>query len=172
MKDKSIDFRPINPHDIASLNSFMNQLSRETPYLNFHGEHIPLTKTEQLISALARDPKSGSFLALKGDIIIGMALLLPDRLYKERHKAAIMVAVGKLQRGQGIGGALMDELLAMAKQRGFTMLTLRVYASNTPAINLYHTRGFVEYGRLPEGILNHHSGAYEDQIYMYKNIPD
>jgi hypothetical protein len=31
---------------------------------------------------------------------------------------------------------------------------------------MYHKFGFVEYGRLPEGVLHHQ--AYVDTVYMYR----
>ena len=46
-------------------------------------------------------------------------------------------------RGQGIGGALLDALLALAREQGFRALSLAVDRQN-PAHRLYQRKGFRE----------------------------
>jgi ribosomal protein S18 acetylase RimI-like enzyme len=48
------------------------------------------------------------------------------------------------------------------------IVTLEVYATNEVAQNLYKKMGFVEYGKLPKGVMR--SGTFEDRLMMYKNI--
>ena len=50
------------------------------------------------------------------------------------------------------------------------IITLGVFATNDIAMNMYKKFGFVEFGRLPEGVL--HRGNYIDHIYMYKRVRD
>ena len=45
-------------------------------------------------------------------------------------------------RGRGLGRALMDALLELARQRGSERVFLEVRASNIPAITLYEQSGF------------------------------
>ncbi len=52
------------------------------------------------------------------------------------------VAVKEEHRGQRVGYLLLTELLAIAKSRGITSLTLEVRQSNEPAIRLYQSLGF------------------------------
>ena len=49
-------------------------------------------------------------------------------------------------RGRGLGRALMDALLELARQRGSERVFLEVRASNTPAITLYEQSGFERVG--------------------------
>jgi ribosomal-protein-alanine N-acetyltransferase len=57
------------------------------------------------------------------------------------------VAVAPGARGRGVGGALLDELLAMGVGRGVTAVYLEVRESNGAARALYAARGFEIVGR-------------------------
>lgn len=56
------------------------------------------------------------------------------------------VAVRPEDQGQGIGFAMLTELLKMAKNEGLQQYTLEVRKSNLKAIKLYERLGFVEEG--------------------------
>ena len=45
-------------------------------------------------------------------------------------------------RGAGVGGALVDRVIAWARDAGFAKLLLDVADQNAPAIALYESRGF------------------------------
>ena len=57
------------------------------------------------------------------------------------------IAVTASARGAGIGGALLDGLLAAAAENKCVSASLEVAENNTPAIALYRSRGFHEVGR-------------------------
>jgi ribosomal-protein-alanine N-acetyltransferase len=52
------------------------------------------------------------------------------------------VAVAPAARRRGLGGVLVDALIAQARDRGSTSLLLEVRADNHPAAALYRSRGF------------------------------
>ena len=56
------------------------------------------------------------------------------------------VAVCAEERGQGIGGLLLDELLRIGEQKGITKIVLEVRVSNDSAIRLYERKGFQNVG--------------------------
>lgn len=56
------------------------------------------------------------------------------------------VAVAPTSRRRGVGRALVDELLAFARARGARLVVLEVRKSNTAAITLYESLGFVSVG--------------------------
>ena len=58
-----------------------------------------------------------------------------------------MVGVAPERWGQGIGGALVDALLAGAAARGFTAAQLWADPANPRAVRLYTGRGFAATGR-------------------------
>lgn len=57
------------------------------------------------------------------------------------------LAVAPAWRGRGIGARLLDDLLAMAEERGASTMWLEVRESNVAARRLYSSRGFTESGR-------------------------
>jgi len=57
------------------------------------------------------------------------------------------LAVAPAAQGQGIGGRLLDAVLAEAERRGCVVLYLEVRESNAAARQLYASRGFKEAGR-------------------------
>jgi ribosomal protein S18 acetylase RimI-like enzyme len=74
------------------------------------------------------------------------------------------MGVVKDYRRQGIGTKLMERAIIEAKGQGLERIELEVYASNTPAINLYEKRGFNH-----EGVKRRArklDGVYDDIIVM------
>jgi ribosomal-protein-alanine N-acetyltransferase len=57
------------------------------------------------------------------------------------------IAIRRDLRGQGLGGQLLDHLIALSRSRGVRSLFLEVRASNAAAARLYASRGFEEIGR-------------------------
>lgn len=65
-------------------------------------------------------------------------------------------------RRKGTGRALMNELIANCKALDMAFITLEVRASNTPAISLYKSLGFIEAGRRK----NYYKEPLEDAVLM------
>lgn len=59
------------------------------------------------------------------------------------------IAVAAQGRRRGIGAALIEALIDVAKARLLRVITLEVACDNQPAIALYRRFGFVEVGRRP-----------------------
>jgi [ribosomal protein S18]-alanine N-acetyltransferase len=68
------------------------------------------------------------------------------------------------QRGQGLGGRLLDELIERAGRRPHLGFTLEVRVSNEPAIRLYRRKGFLEHGVRPR----YYSDNGEDALIMWR----
>ena len=56
------------------------------------------------------------------------------------------IALTSVQRGRGLGKALMARLMRAAAARGAERMTLEVRPSNTPALRLYEGLGFAAVG--------------------------
>ena len=74
------------------------------------------------------------------------------------------IAVHPDYRKQGIGTALIVELIGELELRGSHSLMLEVRASNTPAISVYEKLGFIEVGRRK----NYYRNPKEDALIMRK----
>jgi ribosomal-protein-alanine N-acetyltransferase len=74
----------------------------------------------------------------------------------------LLLAVDPLWRGRGIGQALLEHTLAMARRRGITSMNLEVRAANT-AIKLYEKAGF-EYVHRRPGYYRGNDGQLHDAL--------
>lgn len=87
---------------------------------------------------------------------------------KERHKGFIRgMYVVPTARGQGVGRALLTCAIDFAATiPNLQQITLAVNASNVPAIRLYQSVGFQQYGLEPRALFV--DGAYHDEIHMVR----
>jgi len=87
-------------------------------------------------------------LACQGPQVQGELLLSSPPLRRMQHVAWLEMRVAAELRGQGIGGALLQQMQQWAQsQQKIQKVALSVYAGNTRAISLYRKAGFVEEGR-------------------------
>jgi putative acetyltransferase len=111
-------------------------------HLDFAHEVTPRGHVHALSTDGLTDPSVTLFGArVRGEIVAIGALRELDRSHgelKSMHTAAE-------QRGQGLGSAMLDHLLAVARARGYGRVSLETgtLPSFDPARALYTTRGFV-----------------------------
>lgn len=77
------------------------------------------------------------------------------------------IGVAECARGQGVGAAILDVLLAWASKAGAVDIFLDVRPSNEGAIALYKSRGFTDIGRRPCYFRN----PVEDALEMRASLP-
>jgi acetyltransferase len=109
------------------------------------------------------------FAAFEGEALIGSVQLNPEPRANGRHRAEVMkLMVLRSHRGRGVSRALMQALLAAARESGRTLLLLDV-RSEDPAERLYRTLGFVPFGRVP-GHARSPDGRLADTSFFYLQL--
>ena len=104
-----------------------------------------------------------SFIAAKSeDVLIGYVCM--THIIDEAEISN--VAVDPAYRRQGIGAALVSEMLERAKKMGMESVLLEVRESNTSAKALYEMHGFAPYGIRK----NYYENPKEDAVLMMKNM--
>ena len=100
------------------------------------------------------------------ETLIGMVGFRREEGIKDRHKGLVFsMYVLPERRGHGIGKALMQELIAQAKQlAGLEQLHLAVVTTNRAACHLYRSLGFEVYGTTPRALKL--GGQYWDEDLM------
>ena len=76
------------------------------------------------------------------------------------------LAVSPKYRKQGIGQALVENLVQHLQQNNVIALLLEVRVSNAPAIALYEKLGFIQVGRRP----NYYHNPREDALILRKGL--
>ena len=69
--------------------------------------------------------------------------LLLSEIPARRALELVYLGLAPFARGQGLGRALMQRVLAIASRRHFDLATLAVDAANIPAVKLYRRCGYV-----------------------------
>lgn len=120
---------------------------------------------EKIISLSSND--SAKYVVMESDNqIVGHAILEPHKLASTSHVVFLTIAIHEGHQGKGFGKKLMEYLIAWAKENPkIEKFELQVRSSNTPAIKLYASLGFVEEGRKIKSI-KYSPTDYQDNIYM------
>ena len=98
--------------------------------------------------------------------VVGHAFLEPLSLAATSHVVRLTIAVHEGHQRQGVGRALMNELLSWAQSNPrVEKVELQVRSSNERAITLYRALGFDEEGRKTRR-LKLGPSEYLDDVYM------
>jgi|GEM_PF-1444677 len=146
-------------HTLTKFDEFSMTLEQERTFI------ADLSAHPRQVMAIASYEKNPS-----GEVL-GIAVLKQNTTRRKlRHSVDLGMSVIGPARGQGVGTALLDALVRWATaQPDLQMITLAVYAANTAGLKLYRNLGFVEYGRLPNGLI-HDDGTAWEQVQMYRAL--
>jgi L-amino acid N-acyltransferase YncA len=86
-----------------------------------------------------------------------------------RFTAEDSIYVHPDRMGQGIGGALLDELIKRVTERGFRQLVAVIGGAEPGSVALHSRRGFREVGRLHAVGWKH--DRWLDSVYMQLELP-
>ena len=110
------------------------------------------------------------FGAYRDGRIVGMAGFKQETGPRDSHKGFVWgFFVEPDARGQGVGAALMEALIAHASGV-VEQLTLAVVSSNAEAIALYERFGFRSYGVEPRALKG--PDGYADEVLMVRFLRD
>ncbi len=148
--------------DIESFRLCLDAIAREGRYLAFL-EAPPLPAVQ---SYMRRSMEAGSprVVAIADGRVIGWCDIELFTHEGFRHRGRLGMGVLCEYRGRGIGGALLSEAVALARQKRLERVDLEVFASNGAAIRLYEQAGFVREGLKAKG--RKIGSEYDDVVDM------
>jgi ribosomal protein S18 acetylase RimI-like enzyme len=117
-------------------------------------------------------PGVNSWVAVKGERILGMLRLQANRKGRGAHVANACCMVSPTAQGIGIGHLLGEHGIGEARRMGFLAMQFNfVVSTNSRAIHLWKRLGFAIVGTLPKAF-RHRRLGYVDAYVMYKLLED
>lgn len=117
-----MDYLPISPHNREQVNAFIERQWLTTEMV-ICGEIVDMTAVEGIA-------------AMGGEGIVG---LITYRIYNKVYE---ITSLDSLREGQGVGTALLEQVIAIAKERDCKKLRVITTNDNVNAIRFYQKRGF------------------------------
>ncbi|MDA8441757.1 MAG: GNAT family protein [Peptococcaceae bacterium] len=163
--------REVVKDDAPELIAYLHKIGGETDFLTFGpGELSVNISDEEAFLEESRNVQNGLIiLALVGNEVIGCLQFTGGARSRTRHAGEFGVSVLKNYWNQGIGTAMLYELLEWAKASTIIRkLNLRVRSDNISAVRLYNKFGFVQEGLISREFFI--SGTFYDSIHMGLNL--
>ena len=107
--------------------------------------------------------------ALHGDTVVGWAVLAAISARPVyRGVAEVSVYVAPAAHGQGVGSALMQELVSASERHGFWTLQAGIFPENLASLALHARAGFRQVGRREK--MGQLHGTWRDVVLMERRV--
>ena len=126
--------------DGPALRSFHEQLSSETQHQRFLTSHPRLSHRELDRLTMLDHDRREALVALEDDAIVAVARY--ERASGAGDDADVMLVVRDDHQGQGMGSQMLQELAALAQQRGVERLHVRTLPDNPKMWAAAHDTGY------------------------------
>ncbi len=133
-----VTIRPVEARDLRALADLIGSLARH------HGDRARVTQAGLARDCLGQAPWLRVLVAERHGGLIGYAALCPRaRLqFGERGMELHHLFVHRPLRGAGVGRALLDASISLARQLQATFLSVAAAADNADAARFYQNAGF------------------------------
>ncbi len=152
----------LEENDLPELVQALNSVIREGKFL-FMNNQVDI---EEERNWFERSTKAGMLFlvaSVDGKVVGGASIQpFPD---KRSHVADFVIFICDCYRNLGFGTELTKAFVKVAKEHGFEILRLSVFATNQRALHVYKKCGYKECGKLSHDI-KFLDGTYTDRILM------
>ena len=148
---RSLTIREVEEGDTQAVLVHTRLVDTESVFLSREPSESPRLEgpERQRISQVRGRPGSLYIAAFDGSAIVGSLDFHGGTRKRTAHAGEFGLTVCRSHWGMGLGGHLLDHLIAWAlRGRTIRKVRLRVHAGNSAAIGLYRSRGFIPEGRL------------------------
>jgi len=127
-----------------------------------------LEQEREFIRARIEPERCTLIMAEDGGEVVGLIDFVGNAMPEEAHGGVFGITVDRDRRGDGIGTALIEAMLAWAPAHGITRVQVYAFANNPRAAALYERLGFVREGLLVGAVLR--DGEEIDVIALAKRV--
>lgn len=168
---QSVIFRSPTPDDASQMLTFLNRIASDSDYLIRYPEECETSpeKEANLIASVRQSEYDLYITAFAENKIVGNCQLAFQKRMKTKHRASISIGILKEYQGIGLGRAMMEELISIARKRQILQLELEYIEGNDRARNLYEKMGFFCTGERPDAI-RLKDGTMLKEISMIKKL--
>ena len=164
---KAFQIREAEPEDAEWIIDHVNGVSGESDFLSMGEGDFDISENEEkkIIQGF-READNQLFLIglIDGRVIATLSFTARNRP-RIQHTGSFGMAVRKEYWGYGIGGLMIDALIAWAKEgKIITKIGLHVRPTNIRGIRLYLSRGFIVEGKISRAMQI--DGIYHDTYLM------
>ena len=155
--------------DAEMLIEYLKTTNGETRFLIKEPEEVTITLEEEKAFIQRQNEAEGNIMLLgflDGQFVGNCALNGFGR-FRFRHRVSLGIALYQKYTGMGIGKAMLETAINLAKEMGYEQLELEVVANNERAIALYKKMGFEICGTTPNA-MKYKDGTYADEYKMVK----
>lgn len=133
---------------------YLKDTCGETPFLLRTPEecNMSLEAEQAFLRSMADSETAMMILCIVDGKIAGNCQISRKTRRKNRHRGSVAIALYREFWGLGIGTAMFQELIAVAKSWGLMQLELEVIEGNTRAMGLYQKMGFEIAAATPDAI--------------------
>ena len=129
---------------------------------------FPPGTTDDELKAYWLSPAGRTFVAVLGNDTVGCYFLRSNYPGRGRHVANASYAVARRFTRRGIGRAMAEHSLELARQLGFQAMQFNlVVSTNEAAVTLWRTLGFRIVGTLPK-VFDHPTRGQVDAYVMHR----
>ena len=157
--------------DAEKMLSYVRKASGETDYLLRYPEewNISVEQEEAWVNGLCSSPDTLGITCYIDGEVAGNCRINFNSGMKTAHRATIGIAILKDYWNLGIGSAMFEELIAVAREKGIEIMELEFIEGNERAKHLYEKFGFRVVSEKPNAI-KRKDGTYLKEYYMQKYL--
>lgn len=150
--DREAIFRAPSIDDAAEMVKYLENICGESEFLASYPEELTYTVENEkaYLQANIESETSMMIVCTVDGVIAGNSQIVLQKSIKTKHRASIMIALGKEYWNLGIGTAMLQEMEGVARERGVEQLELEMIEGNERAFGLYKKVGFAVVGEIPD----------------------
>lgn len=160
--------RPTHPDDAAEMIEYLKIISAETPFVLRYPDEVNYTlegEREILANLLENEGSVMMLAVVDGKVAGNCSINGHGNKRKILHRCGMAIALKKEFWNLGIGRAMIEYLMELAREIGYEQIELEVVEGNDRAKSLYEKCGFCETGKHLRA-LKYDDGTYRDEFIM------